>query len=325
MNISALMSISQHESDVRESISHFIKIVERFGFWPENSVVARWLMKEEEIFVQRMDLPPDLQSDDWLGGFIQPIQFHNPTSVEIWITHTDRNGDSDGLLELIYNGISMIEVHGIDVAQITSQEIKLRSCGECISAHSWNSISLLREIATSRSTLAHEFAYQPEIGISKLVFDHASLNLHQESAMWREGEVVFLHQCLADQKPVTDSLIARISKAFTVIGVRDAFLWDLAAGKVDSASAAEFFSGMLPHLSGDIAVPLATVAGTCWWVAGNGAKANMCVDRDQNSASGYALRTLLQAALRAGLPPQFWIESVLELTRTECLHGGKVA
>jgi hypothetical protein len=325
MNINALSSINQHKSDVQESVSHFKKIVERFGFWPENSVVARWLMEEEEIFVQRMDLPPDLQSDDWLGDFIQPIQFHHPTSVEIWITCADCNDDSDGLLDLIYNGISQIEVHGIGAAQITAKEVKLRSCGECISAHNWNSTSLLGEIAASRSTLAHEFAYQPEMGISKIVSDHASLNLHQESARWREGEVVFLHQCLADQKPVTDSLIARISKAFTVIGVRDAFLWDLAAGKVDSASAAVFLSGMLPHLSGDIAVPLATVAGTCWWVAGNGAKANMCVDRDQDSASGYALRTLLQAALRAGLPPQFWIESVLELTRTECLHGGKVA
>lgn len=288
-------------------------------------MIARWLIEEEEIFVQRMDLPLELQSDEWLGGFIQPIQFHDPTRVEIWITCAECNGDSDGLLDLIYNGISKIEMHGIDVAQITAKNIKLRSCGECISVHSWNSTSLLQEIAASRSTLEHEFAYQPEIGISKIISDHASLNLHQESARWREEEVVFLHQCLADQKPVTDYLIARISKAFTVTGVRDAFLWDLAAGKVDSASAAEFLSGMLPHLAGDVAVPLATVAGTCWWVSGNGAKANMCVDRDQGSASGYALRTLLQAALRAGLPPQFWIESVLELTRTECLHGGKVA
>ena len=325
MYTNAHLSINQHESDIQESISHFKKIVERFGFWPENSVIARWLIEEEEIFVQRMDLPSDLQSDEWLEGFIQPIQFHDPTSVEIWITCAECNGDSDGLLDLIYNGISKIEMHGIDVAQITAKNIKLRSCGECISVHSWNSTSLLQEIAASRSTLEHEFAYQPEIGISKIISEHASLNLHQESARWREEEVVFLHQCLADQKPVTDYLIARISKAFTVTGVRDAFLWDLAAGKVDSASAAEFLSGMLPHLAGDVAVPLATVAGTCWWVSGNGAKANMCVDRDQGSASGYALRTLLQAALRAGLPPQFWIESVLELTRTECLHGGKVA
>lgn len=325
MYTNAHLSINQHESDIQESISHFKKIVERFGFWPENSVIARWLIEEEEIFVQRMDLPSDLQSDEWLEGFIQPIQFHDPTSVEIWITCAECNGDFDGLLDLIYNGISKIEMHGIDVAQITAKNIKLRSCGECISVHSWNSTSLLQEIAASRSTLEHEFAYQPEIGISKIISDHASLNLHQESARWREEEVVFLHQCLADQKPVTDYLIARISKAFTVTGVRDAFLWDLAAGKVDSASAAEFLSGMLPHLAGDAAVPLATVAGTCWWVSGNGAKANMCVDRDQGSASGYALRTLLQAALRAGLPPQFWIESVLELTRTECLHGGKVA
>lgn len=319
------MNINGHERDIQGSISNFEQIVERFGFWPEGSVIARWLKTGEEIYVQRMDLPSDPQGDQWLGGFLHPIELHEPTSVEIWIATADHNQDSGALLELICCAINQLGVLIIDIAQINSERIKLGSCTGCTTAHSWDPSPLLQGIATSRSALAHEFAYQPEIGISEAISEDASRNLQQESATWREGEVAFLHQCLADHKLVTDSLIARVSRAFTVIRVRDAFLWDLAAGKVDSASAAAFFSGMLPHVPGKLAVPLATVAGTCWWVAGNGAKANMCVERAHGSSAGYALKSLLQAALSAGLPPQFWIDSVLELTRSECLHGGKVA
>ncbi len=319
------MDINQHEKDIQESVSNFEQIVERFGFWPQDSVIARWLKAGEEIYVQRMDLPSDPQGDQWLGGFLNPIRLHEPTSVEIWITTADQRRDSKTLLDLIYGGINQLDVQSIDIVQINSERIKLGSCTGCISTHSWNSSPQLQGIATSRSALAHEFAYQPEIGISKAISEDAGRNLQQESATWREGEVTFLHQCLADHKLLTDSLIARVSRAFTVIRVRDAFLWDLAAGKVDSESAAAFFSEMLPHVPGKLAVPLATVAGTCWWVAGNGAKANMCVERADASSTGYALKSLLQAALSAGLPPQFWTESVLELTRSECLHGGKVA
>ena len=327
------MNISQHESNIQESIERFEVIVERFGFWPTNSLIAQWFQHEKEILVQRIDLPQDLSLaedlDQWCDAFLEPINLHSPTSVDIWITPTDRNRETHSLLRLIESRVELARMGNFEFTRIDADSILLRSCTRSCSRscakHRWTPSPHLLRIADSRSVLSNEFAYQPELGISEKVTRSARENIQRKSAKWRATEVAFLHQTVGHKIALTESKIARIAQAFTVIGVRDAFLWDLAAQRVDSTATAEQLSAMLPHLTGDLVTPIATVAGTCWWLSGNGAKANMCADRAHEGSRGYALTSLLQAALRAGLPPRFWVEGVLELSRSECLDGGKVA
>ena len=323
------MNITHHEINIQESIGRFEHIVGRFGFWPTNSLIAQWFQHETEILVQRIDLPQDYSLvgslDEWCDAFLAPINLHSPTGVEIWITPTARDRETHSLLSLIKSRVELARMSDFGFSRIDPNCIVLRSCTQCCSAHSWTPSPHLLRLADSRSVLANEFAYHPEVGISEKVFLSARQNIQRKSAKWRAMEVAFLHQTLGHKSPLTDSTIARIAQAFTVIGVRDTFLWDLAAQKIDSTATAEQLSAMLPHVTGDLVTPIATVAGTCWWLSGNGAKANMCADRALEGSHGYALTSLLQAALRAGLPPRFWVEGVLELSRSECLHGGKVA
>lgn len=319
------MNSSDHERDVLASITDFNNIVRRFGFWPANSVVARWFNHDGEILVQRVDLPPTNSEHEWMDGFLQPLQFHRPSRAQIWLTSADLNRNDALLVDLIISGTRQLGMGDVFLYRIDAENIHLQSCTNCIPAHKWNLLAQNAVCMGTRSELETEFAYKPVLGISSKVMLRAGSLRRPDSRTWRENEATFLRQIVDLDQPPADTAIARAAQALSVIRVRDAFLWDLAAGEISSESAAAVFSAMLPHVRGDLGVPLATVAGTSWWLAGNGAKANMCIERAQHGTTGYSLATLVRAALSAGLPPQFWIDGVLELTRTECLHGGKVA
>ena len=53
--------------------------------------------------------------------------------------------------------------------------------------------------------------------------------------------------------------------------------------------------------------------------------ANVCINRAVTDAPGYSLAIMVRAALEHALPPDFWLESINELTRDECLAGRDVA
>ncbi len=319
------MHSEDHEARIQASVSNFVSIIQRFGFWPSQSVVAQWLGCEGEIFVQRMDIPTNEMQGDWLEAFIKPVHLHAPTAVEIWITtrHIDQS-DLQFLIFLI-NAVNELDVEVLSGSMICRSRIRSISCIGCENDHRWNPGSDLSILAKSRAELENEFGYRPELGVNTKVTTQAREQMDPESVEWRDQEVKFILQIVESSECLTDSMIARVCCALQEVRVRDAFLWDVAAGHVSSGSAAIRLSTMLLHVTGDLAVPIATVAGTCWWVSGNGAKANMCVDRANEGSHGYGLASLVQAALNVGLSPEFWVDTVMELSRDECLVGVKVA
>jgi Domain of unknown function (DUF4192) len=328
------MDRTQHENDISTSLANFEAIVSRLGFWPLHSVVAQWFVQTNEIFVQRMDYPSEVSnsnssSHDWLEEFLNPIRGYRPTSVEIWVSRPSTDTDFSQFLKAINEAVVELGISIISVSMVSPSHMRSIACSDCIGGHAWSPNLNLVSLAGSRAELESEFSYRPECGLSSKVVSIASQHSESGTNEWRDHEVVFLHQVVNTQEALTDSLIARVCTAFQDVRVRDTFLWDLAAGHTHSRSAAARLSLMLQHVTGDLVVPIATVAGICWWVSGNGAKANMCLDRANEGTHGYGLATLLHAALTAGLPPQFWVDSVMELNRHDCLHGtktgGKVA
>lgn len=328
------MDRTQHENDITTSLANFEAIVSRLGFWPLHSVVAQWFVQSHEIFVQRVDYPSEVtnhnsSSHEWLEEFLNPIQGYCPSSVEIWVTGPSTDMDLSQFLDSSQFLISMSEavvelgVSIISVSEVSSSHMRSTACSDCNGGHAWSPNLNLVSLAGSRAEMESEFSYRPECGLSSKVVNTAAQHRESGTDEWRDHEVVFLHQVVNTQEELTDSLIARVCTAFQDVRVRDTFLWDLAAGNTHSQSAATRFSLMLQHVTGDLVVPIATVTGICWWVSGNGAKANMCLDRTKEGTHGYGLATLLHAALTAGLPPQFWVESVMELNRHDCLHGSK--
>jgi|TARA_B110000858_G_scaffold162899_1_gene188208 hypothetical protein len=109
------------------------------------------------------------------------------------------------------------------------------------------------------------------------------------------------------------------------IRIRDSILWDLANGVYEPESVAESLSKLLPRLDANHGAALATTAAICWWLHGNGAMANICIARALSDSPHYSLARIIRSALDYALPPEFWLESVYELTRQECLAGVDVA
>ena len=67
--------------------------------------------------------------------------------------------------------------------------------------------------------------------------------------------------------------------------------------------------------------PVASCAAIVAWLLGDGARAQIAVERARRDDGEYSLALLLAASLRAGLPPDAWRESMAALTRDDCRHG----
>jgi hypothetical protein len=57
------------------------------------------------------------------------------------------------------------------------------------------------------------------------------------------------------------------------------------------------------------------------WLGGDGARANVALDRALADDPDYSLGLMVSAALRSGLPPQSWRDAMSGLTRDTCRHG----
>jgi hypothetical protein len=71
--------------------------------------------------------------------------------------------------------------------------------------------------------------------------------------------------------------------------------------------------------------PAATVLAIAQWNSGDGARANVALDRAQADDPDYSLAHLVGTALRSGLPPSTWAASLADLDRDTCRHGTKQA
>lgn len=65
--------------------------------------------------------------------------------------------------------------------------------------------------------------------------------------------------------------------------------------------------------------PLATTLAGVVWLDGNSALARIAVDRALEADASYTLARLLDRALRSGVPPRVWVDSLRALTVEDCL------
>ncbi len=116
--------------------------------------------------------------------------------------------------------------------------------------------------------------------------------------------------------------ITRISAALHNVKVRDVVLYDLtgvdqATGHVVNAN----LRVIAANTPDAFAAPVATTLAINEWLAGDGARANMALDRALGSNRDYTLAQLIHAAVGNGLPPQWWQQTMGRMTRAECATG----
>lgn len=333
---------SRHLLKVTTYTDQIFSIAERLGFWPADSVVAIWRKGEGELLVQRVDIPDPgwsaLVSDSaWWNEFVRPGIQHGATSVQLLVVNPPAPLDSSDLKDtwlttlrdtVVKNACECLNETGITVDELVLVHESSLTCMDCAPSCEVHPVSpqlIPSTIELSRADAAASLAFAPERGLSLQIQQWAESRSQADSLTWCIDELNFLENVISQGTLLSDSLIARCAQALSVVSVRDILLWDISAGDLESMTSAHFLSSMLPSLHGPLGAPVATVAGICWWVSGNGAKANLCLQRAQECQPEYPLALLLAAAVGAGVPPSIWVESVLELRREECLRGGELA
>lgn len=105
------------------------------------------------------------------------------------------------------------------------------------------------------------------------------------------------------------------------VRVRDTFLWDAAQTGTDPRALAPRLAELVRCAPPGLVAPAATVLAIAQWTAGDGARANVALDRATADDPDYSLAHLVGAALRSGLPPSTWAASLAGLDRDTCRHG----
>lgn len=179
----------------------------------------------------------------------------------------------------------------------------------------------------SRAALAEEIAPDPAriAAVESCAGDHgAPRDATAEEGIegWRDSAIDHLTGLArATDTPVGPREGAAALHGLRDIRVRDTFLWDMAQPGTDTRAVTARLADLVRCAPTGLVAPAATALAIAQWSSGDGARANVALDRAQADDPDYSLAHLVGAALRSGLPPSSWAASLAALDRDTCRHG----
>jgi hypothetical protein len=312
-----------HDSRMQAAGDTLNELIDSFGFYPGNSLIIRWLKRDEVILTQRCDidafLSPEHLSKSDLEIYLEPGQTYNAEKAVIVVCLEKLDPRIHDAVEVLESAMAHANIVVDHIFIVVGERIFSRECcDDCLPHFTPMDTGVSRtdreEQCASNSAQLIDAKEFPELpGPERLL-------------AWRTRESQFARDLMRRAgDPVVVAQHARLTVALGDIRVRDSILWDMANGAFDRRLLAKILTELLPKLDAERVAPIATTAAICWWLNGNGAMANLCVNRAVTDAPGYSLAIMVRTALEHALPPCFWLESVNELTREQCLAGLDVA
>jgi hypothetical protein len=143
----------------------------------------------------------------------------------------------------------------------------------------------------------------------------------QSLEAWRDTAIADVTQTINTDGPVPPEAAAKALAGLGDIRVRDTVLWDLSKTPDGPRDAADGLSALVRSAPDGHVAPAATVLAVAHWLGGDGARANVALDRALADDPDYSLGQMVSAALRSGLPPQSWRNAMDVLNRDTCRHG----
>jgi hypothetical protein len=138
---------------------------------------------------------------------------------------------------------------------------------------------------------------------------------------WRDQAIQQFHQDVSTGASIDDASCARVIAGLDDVRVRDTVLWDLAQGRGAGRNVIAALGQVVRTSPEARCAPAATVLSIQHWTAGDGARANVALDRALGTDPNYSLGGLVQASLRSGLPPATWRDLMRTMPRDTCRHG----
>jgi len=315
--------MQSHDSNVKAARETLNDLVGSFGFYPENSLIIRWIKRGKVVLTQRCDVaafvsPEGLSQSD-VEIYLEPGQTYFAEEAVIVICLDNVNPRVHEVIEVVGSGMAHANITLVDAFIVVGQHIISSGCGGDCQPH-----VALTDTGVSRLDREKQCASNPALLIDANEFPQ--LPKPESLNAWRATESLFVQDRLSRAGgPLALGEIVRLTVAMGDIRVRDSILWDMANGVFDRRLVASLLTDLLPKLDAKHGASIATCAAVCWWLNGNGAMANLCVNRAVNDLPGYSLAIMVRTALEHALPPSFWLESINELTRDQCLSGLEVA
>lgn len=315
--------MQSHDSSMQAAGETLTELIDSFGFYPENSLIIRWIKQDQVVLTQRCDVaafvsPEGLSHLD-LKIYLEPGRTYNAEKAVIVVCLANLNPRIHDAVDAVEFAMEHADMSVAQVFVVVGQRIFSRDCCEDCQPH----LTPI-DMKVSRLDREEQCASNSEQLIDAKEFPE--LPKPENLIAWRSKESKFAKDVMGRAgEPIVVAELARLIVALGDIRVRDSILWDMANGAFDRRLLAKSLTELLPKLDAERGAPIATAAAICWWLNGNGAMANLCINRAVTDAPGYSLAIMVRAALEYALPPSFWLESVNELTRDQCLAGLDVA
>lgn len=318
------------------------------GFPPRDSVVLVGLGpdqagRESIRLTQRFDLPAsDIRSEDLRAlaeAATAPMVASGSTTVIITVFGDGERGDR-GLVastELVDRLVEALDDDGVSIKDaLFTDGVSRWSYGcenpSCCPSEGMPIPDELRTMVAaefagvgaamspSRQALVDETASDParvaEVAplVARASADESDLEVWRDDAIERILES-------RHSPSASDEHAAQIIAGLADVRVRDTVLWELAH---DNAGQDGVVSAMTTALrgapSGHVA-PVATCLAIQHWTRGDGARANVCLDRAFQDDPEYSLAGMVSTAVGRGLPPSSWTDVMRQLDRDACRLG----
>ncbi len=309
------------------------------GFTPEKSILIVTMEKNGDEFerglVMRMDIPSTIQDlNEGLDGFRHALTQTDGASRHALVIMVD-DITPDGVSDLPHReyvdhvhdmfaaenlqSVASIYTDGVSVGMYDSPAF------HAISAHERDYVAAHYVYAgiaplDNRDAYAELITYTQNREVEATIEEHVARYAKDQLAREEVIPVAtgILRTLTHDQQPSNDD-ISQISAALHNIYVRDVVLYDMST--LDENTRARItvnLRSITANTPDAYAAPVATTLAITEWLTGDGARTNMATDRALASDRDYSLNQLIRAAVGNGIPPQFWRESITDLTREHC-------
>lgn len=181
-------------------------------------------------------------------------------------------------------------------------------------------------VAASRDDLAAELA-PTDVEHTQAVAEHLKSMKDPGAGIeaWRDRRIDHIHRALTSATPLDPKACAQVIDGLADVRVRDTVLWDLAQGRGDGTVVAARLADVVRTAPDGRVAPAATVLSIQHWTTGDGARANVALDRALDENPDYSLGGLVKTSLTTGMPPSTWRDLMRTVPREVCRTGSNSA
>lgn len=305
------------------------------GFVPAESLVIVWIADERVALTQRVDLPSG-GIDDYVGTVVTTARHAAPDAAVVVLVTGREDPLHLELVDAIEEALAAADVDCRDVLRVHGDRYwSYRCMGDCCPAEgrlvddevrAAVEAALDAEPASSREALAASLGPDPHV-VSRLeprIIDLEE-SLDTELAApgrallesWRDRQIERLSVQLAAGEALDDDAWCELLVSLGDVRVRDTLLWELARAIDHGPQLSLLTSGIRAAPEGYVA-PVATMLALTAWLAGDGARASIALDRALEDDPDYALAILASRSLHSGMPPESWRGMMTAMSRAQC-------